>query len=71
MKQRLDSFSQALDRFTEALSEADTPMNRDATIQRFEFTFELAWKALQAALRREGLDCASPKSCLRAASQAA
>ena len=40
---------------------------RDAAIQRFEFSFELAWKAIQEALKKEGLGCQSPKSCLRAA----
>ena len=39
----------------------------DAAIQRFEFSFELAWKAIQEALKKEGLGCQSPKSCLREA----
>ena len=40
---------------------------RDAALQRFEFSFELAWKAIQEALKKEDLGCQSPKSCLRAA----
>lgn len=62
-----ESFSRAVMRFSEALSEPETAMNRDASIQRFEFSFELAWKAVQEALRDEGADCRSPKSCLREA----
>lgn len=37
----------------------------DGTIQRFEFTFELFWKALRRFLQQEGVDTASPKSTLR------
>lgn len=40
---------------------------RDATIQRFEFTVELAWKLLQAVLAEEGVEVASPRSAIRAA----
>ncbi len=42
---------------------------RDATIQRFEFTFEAMWKFLQAQLRWEGRPCASPRGCLMEAVQ--
>ena len=39
---------------------------RDAAIQRFEFTFELAWKALRAFLNEaHGIICNSPKRCIR------
>jgi len=39
---------------------------RDAAIKRFEYTFEATWKAAQSFLRDvEGLDCASPKACIR------
>lgn len=36
-------------------------------IQRFEFTFELAWKTLNVFLEKEGIECRTPKDCLRAA----
>ncbi len=39
----------------------------DACIQRFEFTFEMAWKAIQAHARVQGLPCVSPRDCLRTA----
>lgn len=42
-----------------------TRMNKDATIQRFEFTFELTWKTLQEYIRDQGFDCKSPKNCIR------
>ena len=41
---------------------------RDATIQRFEYTFEAIWKYLKAYLKdTEGILCNSPKSCFRGA----
>lgn len=46
--------------------EADA-IRRDASIQRFEFTFEAVWKAAQQYLRDvEGLDVGSPKAAARA-----
>jgi nucleotidyltransferase substrate binding protein (TIGR01987 family) len=44
---------------------------RDATIQRFEYTFETTWKLLKAFLFEvEGIDANSPKSCFREALKA-
>ena len=64
---RLASLERAVDRLAEALAQPETGMNRDTRIQRFEFCFELAWKAIQERLRAEGTDCRSPKGCLREA----
>lgn len=41
-------------------------LERDGTIQRFEYAFETLWKAAQHYLETiEGLPCHSPKSCFR------
>lgn len=41
---------------------------RDATIQRFEYSFEIFWKFLKEYLRvKEGIISNSPKSCFREA----
>jgi nucleotidyltransferase substrate binding protein (TIGR01987 family) len=70
---KLDSLIEDLQaanaRLMEALALASTPINKDGTIQRFEFTFELAWKAMQAYLRDQGLDAASPKRSIREAAR--
>ncbi len=67
MTTRLDSFAIAIMRFREALNAPTTDLTRDAAIQRFEFCFELAWKVIQERARTEGLDCQSPKGCLKLA----
>lgn len=61
------SFSQAIARFSEALEAPETDLTGDAAIQRFEFCFELAWKVIQERSRSEGMDCQSPKGCLKLA----
>ena len=40
-------------------------MYLDATIQRFEFCFELAWKLMKAVLEYDGIEVNSPRSCIR------
>ena len=53
----LGHFEKALDRLNEVLTEPlETPIVRDALIQRFEFTFEAAWKAMYRWLRARGND---------------
>jgi len=67
MKRRLEEFEKALYRLTEAVNEAQSELEIDGVIQRFEFTFELAWKTLQEHLREEGIICNSPRRCLKEA----
>jgi len=39
---------------------------RDATIQRFEFSFELLWKVVKIYLKEtHAIECDSPKTCFR------
>ena len=47
-------FEKALGRLHEALALEQTPIVRDALIQRFEFTYELGWKTMFYWLRSEG-----------------
>lgn len=64
----LTAFETALARLADALRQVKTEWTRDAAIQRFEFTFELAWKTMMHAARTEGVDSgASPKQALKAA----
>ena len=64
---RVYQFGQALQRLQDALKLPEDSIVRDACIQRFEFTFETAWKAVQADAAAEGTECASPRDCFRTA----
>ncbi len=55
----------AVARLQEAVTQAESSIVRDAVIQRFEFTFELTWKALQLYLEHRGLECGSPRATLK------
>ena len=65
----LAEYSKALGRLQDGLAvdPANNSLALDGVIQRFEFTFELGWKLLKALLAHEGLQCASPRSCIKEA----
>jgi len=66
---QLENFENAAKRLKAALEydplELDIVL--DAVIQRFEFTFEMAWKSVKLAAKAVGHDCKSPKGCLKLA----
>jgi len=63
----LDRLGQVANRLYEALQAKESDLKADAVIQRFEFTFELAWKTLKRVLLYEGEICTTPRQCLKAA----
>jgi nucleotidyltransferase substrate binding protein (TIGR01987 family) len=65
----LTDFEKAVARLKEVLDLKKTDVIRDSAIKRFELCFDLAWKCIQAYARREGLDCQSPRACLKTAFQ--
>lgn len=70
MKNKIINYKSALYRLKEGISKFDeeNDLLRDGLIQRFEFTFELAWKTLKAIFEDEGLrGLNSPKTILREA----
>lgn len=67
MSARRDALAAVVGRLREVLKAPESDITRDAAIQRFEFCFELAWKSIQERARNEGLDCQSPRDCLRVA----
>jgi len=68
---KLSNFSKALDRLEESLGAEENSFYLDATIKRFELTFETAWKALKKILYMEGYECLSPRDCLKKGYQTA
>ncbi len=67
LKQKVDNAKRALKSLQELInSQSLTIVERDAAIQRFEYTFEALWKAGKAFLREiEGLEIGSPKGVIR------
>lgn len=61
---------QAHKRLSEITKEPFTEIVRDATIQRFEFTFELSWKLLHALLKEKSIESFGPKETIRNAAKA-
>lgn len=70
---KLQDFESALQRLEEAVNKTEQNRGkeeytffRDSTIQRFEFTLEIAWKSIkQFLLEQDGVECRSPKACMR------
>jgi len=70
LRERLCSCQRALDTLDEAVDMPFSVIVRDASIQRFEYSFESLWKLLKAYLaQHEGILCNSPKRCFREALQ--
>lgn len=67
LSQRLAVAQQALASFKELAGKAPaTAVERDAALQRFEYTVEAVWKLAQRYLDVvEGLDAGSPKAAVR------
>jgi len=71
LDQRLASFDAALKTLEEVITKPSSDIIRDATIQRFEYTMETAWKTLKHFLAdHEGIECDTPKGCVRQAFKA-
>lgn len=72
IKEIYGDYSNAVKRLGEAL-EIDVKKGGivvDGTIQRYEFTFELAWKTLKAILTYNGLEAATPRAAIKEAYKA-
>jgi len=68
LKRKIEQTERALKTLDEILKEPYSVVVRDATIQRFEYTFEILWKTLKEYLKEyEGIHCNSPKGCFREA----
>lgn len=63
----IERLQAAYERLQEATGRVQDDLDRDGAIQRFKFTVELLWKTLKIALRYEGIDCESPRSCIKQA----
>jgi len=64
---KVEKFNQALKRLKEAVDTARSQLEKNGTIQRFELTVELLWKTLKNILRYQGVECFSPRDCIKKA----
>ncbi len=70
---KLQDFHNALNRLNEAVEITKEYKDRelfsffrDSAVQRFEFTLEITWKSIKSfLLEYEGIECRSPKGCIR------
>ena len=72
---RFRNFSRAFRRLQDALQEGAEALNElelEGVIQRFEYTFELAWNTLKDRLEHDGmvLSSVTPRAVIRSAFQA-
>lgn len=67
LKLSLNNLKSAYARLDEVLALEETQIVRDATIQRYEFTFELLWKTLKMYLRYFGINAHFPRDVLKEA----
>lgn len=68
-KQRFQNYQKAFKQFEEAvLGNSRNRLAQEGLIQRFEYTFELAWKCLQDLLQERGLvEIRGPKPVIQQA----
>ncbi len=67
LKYSMLKFQKALKQLEEGAKQAKDQLDNDGVIQRFEFTFELAWKTIKLFLVNEGIITKSPKEALKEA----
>lgn len=73
-RRRQENFSKAIALLGEALEakpiDRYSRLEQEGIVQRFEYTFELAWKTLKDKLLYEGYDEKTPRSVIRRAFEA-
>ncbi len=70
LAERIAEFARANAQLAKACGRPKDEFLRDAVIQRFEFTYELAWKMLKLKLETEGVVARTPRETLQEALQA-
>lgn len=63
------SLVKAHNKMEEALTFPNTEPMREATIHRFEYTFELSWKLMSSILKDQGLEEYGVKNIIRSAAR--
>lgn len=66
-KLAFDKLEKAYLKLGEGAKSAKDELGEDGVIQRFEFTFELLWKALKIFMQKKGVEARTPKDVLKEA----
>jgi nucleotidyltransferase substrate binding protein (TIGR01987 family) len=68
-KQRFQNFQKAYEQLSDAVSRIDTlsVLEKEGMVQRFEYTFELAWKTLKDFLEAKNVDARYPREVIKKA----
>lgn len=66
-KQRFQNFEKAFSQFEKAVLQIDelSTLEKEGLIQRFEYTFELAWKTLKDFLESENVEAKFPREVIK------
>ena len=70
LQERIADYLKALRQLEKAVRQPEDEFIRDSVIQRFEFTYELAWKMLKLRLEAEAITATTPRQVLQEALQA-
>lgn len=63
----LERFASAVDRQKEFSKKGDDDIFLDLMVKRFEFTFDMSWKAIKRYLDFTGIGCMHPRGCFKEA----
>ena len=63
----IEKFRKAAERLKQGVLQAQDELAQDGVIQRFEFTFELAWKLMREVLLYRGKEVNSPRIAIKEA----
>lgn len=68
-RQRFDNFEKAFKQLQDAVSRVDEldDLSKEGLVQRFEYTFELAWKTLKDYLESKGVKVSFPRDTIKQA----
>ncbi|MCK5543388.1 MAG: nucleotidyltransferase substrate binding protein [Desulfobacterales bacterium] len=66
-KQRFQNFEKAFSQLKNAVTQLETlsDLEKEGMIQRFEYTFELAWKTLKDYLEENNVDAKFPREVIK------
>ena len=66
-EERKEDLCKACFRLRDAVSQPKNDFTRDSAIKRFEFCYELAWKAIKLYLETKDIDVRNPKDAFKEA----